>query len=59
MRSHALVIFFGLILLLALGGQAIAGHAQYNDDERSHAKLSHEAPQTISLATSPRRTRSG
>lgn len=49
MRAHALGIFFGVILLLALAGQAVAGHAKYNDDERAHARLMHEAPQTVSL----------
>ena len=35
--------------LLALGGQAIAGHADYNNQAEQHAKLLGEEPQTISL----------
>ncbi len=37
------------ILLVALAFQAIAGHAQYNNEEVAHAQLLGEQPQTISL----------
>jgi hypothetical protein len=49
-RDNALSLFFLAIFLGALVAQAIAGHAAYNADERSHAALTHQAPQTISLA---------
>ena len=32
-----------------LVGQAIAGHAVYNDEEVAHAKLLGEQPETLSL----------
>lgn len=46
-RQNSLALFFGLIFLLALGGQSIAGYHQYNEDEVSHAKLLNEQPETI------------
>jgi hypothetical protein len=49
LRNHGLSIFFLVILLAALAGQAVAGHADYNNDEIEHAELLHEEPQTISL----------
>ena len=49
LKHHSLTIFFGVIFLLALGGQAIAGHADYNNQQEQHARLLHEEPQTISL----------
>jgi Domain of unknown function (DUF6766) len=39
LRENGLTIFFGTIFLLALGGQAIAGHIAYNADQAEH----HEA----------------
>jgi len=49
LRNHGLSLFFLAILLAALVGQAIAGHADYNNDEIEHAELLDEAPETISL----------
>jgi len=49
LRNHGLAAFFLAILLAALVGQAIAGHADYNNDEIEHAQLLDEAPETISL----------
>jgi len=49
LRNHGLAVFFLAILLAALVGQAIAGHADYNNDEIEHAQLLDEAPETISL----------
>jgi hypothetical protein len=36
LRSHALSLFFGAIFLLALGGQSIAGLAEFNEEQASH-----------------------
>ena len=55
-RNQSLAIFFGLLFLLALGGQSIAGYQSYNDDEKARAHLAREAPETIdypSYLTSP------
>jgi hypothetical protein len=49
MRRHGLSLFFLAIFLLALVGQAIAGHADYNNDEITHARLLDEEPETISF----------
>jgi hypothetical protein len=38
-RNHSLSLFFLVFLLAALVGQAIAGHAAYNNDEIEHAQL--------------------
>jgi hypothetical protein len=35
-RQNSLTIFFGAIFLAALGGQAIAGHSSYNEDQLAH-----------------------
>jgi hypothetical protein len=48
-RNNGLSIFFGVLLLGALVGQAIAGHAEYNNEEIAHAKLEDEQPDTISF----------
>ena len=39
LRDNSLTVFFGVIFLLALAGQAIAGHIAYNADQVEH----HEA----------------
>jgi hypothetical protein len=49
LRSNGLSVFFLLLFLLSLGGQAVAGHADYNEEERAHAHLQHQQPQEISL----------
>jgi hypothetical protein len=49
LRENGLSICFGVLLLGALVGQAIAGHAEYNNDEIDHAKREGEQPDTISL----------
>jgi hypothetical protein len=48
-KHNGLSLFFLAILVAALIGQAIAGHAKYNDDEVAHARLEHQHPQTLSL----------
>jgi hypothetical protein len=35
-KENSLTIFFLLLFLGALGGQAVAGHADYNDQARAH-----------------------
>jgi hypothetical protein len=35
-REQSLSIFFGVIFLAALAGQAIAGHADYNNEQLAH-----------------------
>jgi hypothetical protein len=47
-RDNGLTLFFGLIFLLALAGQSVAGHSDYNEDQRTHARLVGEPPQTAS-----------
>jgi hypothetical protein len=49
LKHNGLALFFLVIFLASLAGQAVAGHNQYNEDEITHAKLLHEQPQTISL----------
>jgi hypothetical protein len=49
LKPHGLSLFFLVIFLAALVGQAIAGHAQYNEDEIAHAALLHQQPETLSL----------
>ncbi|HEX6389986.1 MAG TPA: DUF6766 family protein [Solirubrobacteraceae bacterium] len=49
LKHHSLSLVFGALFLAALVGQAIAGHADYNDDERAHAQMSGDQPDTISL----------
>jgi hypothetical protein len=48
-RNNGLALFFLAIFLLALVGQAIAGHADYNNNESAHARLMHEQPETLSF----------
>jgi hypothetical protein len=49
LRDHGLSLFFLAIFLLALVGQAIAGHAGYNNDEIEHAAMLGERPETLSF----------
>ena len=49
LREQSLPLFFFAILIAALVGQAVAGHAQYNNDQTEHAKLLHQQPHLISL----------
>jgi len=48
-RDNGLSLFFLALFLVSLGGQAIAGHSEYNNDEIEHARLLGEPPETISL----------
>lgn len=50
LRDQALSIFFLVLFLGSLAGQAIAGHRLYNEQEIAHAKLVGDQPDTISLA---------
>ena len=47
--NNGLSLFFLAIFLIALVGQAIAGHAAHNNDEIEHAALLGQQPETISL----------
>ena len=49
LRNHGLSLGFLALFLAALAGQAISGHALYNDDEITHANLLHEQASTISF----------
>jgi uncharacterized protein DUF6766 len=49
LRSNGLAIFFGVILLASLAGQAVAGHADYNNQQVEHAQLTHSKAETISF----------
>ena len=49
LRNNSLSLFFGLLFLASIGGQAIAGHRDFNQEEISHAKLAGETPKTVSL----------
>ena len=49
LRHNGLGLFFGLLFLAALAGQAVAGHAAYNEEQTAHATLLHQQPETVSL----------
>jgi hypothetical protein len=49
LRNHGLSLFFLVIFLAALIGHAIAGHAEYNNEEIAHARLLNEQPETLSF----------
>src|SRR4051812_38837849 len=49
LREQGLSLFFLALFLGSLVGQAIAGHKLYNEDEITHAALTHDQPDTISL----------
>jgi hypothetical protein len=55
-RNQSLALFFGLLFLMALAGQSLAGFHDYNDQEVARAHLAQEKPQLIdygSYLTSP------
>ena len=49
LRHNGLSIAFGALFLLALTGQAIAGHDDYNNDQIAHAEMVGEEPETVSF----------
>jgi hypothetical protein len=49
LRNHGLSLFFLTIFIAALVGQAIAGHAEYNNEEITHARLLDEQPETLTF----------
>jgi hypothetical protein len=49
LRSNGLSLFFLGLFLATLLGQAIAGHALYNEEEVAHAALLNETPETLSF----------
>jgi hypothetical protein len=48
-KHNGLSIAFGLIFLVALVFQAVAGHSEFNNDEIAHAQLMHEQADTITF----------
>jgi hypothetical protein len=48
-KNHSLGLFFLALLLVALVGQALAGHSEFNEQERTHATLLGEEPNPISF----------
>ena len=48
-RDNGLSLFFLALFVFSLGGQAIAGHSEYNDEAVAHARLLGEPPETVSL----------
>jgi membrane protein implicated in regulation of membrane protease activity len=48
-RENGLSIFFLLLFLGSLVGQAVAGHAAYNEEEIDISRLSGDQPDTISM----------
>jgi hypothetical protein len=49
LRDHSLSLFFLAIFLAALLGQAIAGYADHNNQELTHAALRNQPPETLSF----------
>jgi uncharacterized protein DUF6766 len=49
LKHNGLSIGFGVLFLLALAGQAVAGYNEFNNDEIAHASLMHEQADTISF----------
>jgi hypothetical protein len=49
LRDNGLAIFFLVIFLASLGGQAIAGHAKYNEEEVAHAAMLKQPAEELSL----------
>jgi hypothetical protein len=49
LKDQGLSIFFLVLFLGSLLGQAIAGHKLYNEEEVSHARLLHEQAETLSF----------
>jgi uncharacterized protein DUF6766 len=48
-RDNSLSLVFGGLFIVSLVGQAIAGHAKYNNDELAHAQLMHQQPELLSF----------
>ena len=48
-RENGLSIGFGLLFVAAICFQAVAGYNEFNNDELAHAKLTGEAPDTITF----------
>jgi hypothetical protein len=49
LRDQGLTLFFLVIFLISLAGQAVAGFNLYNDDQVEHARLLSQSPETISF----------
>jgi hypothetical protein len=49
LKDNGLSIAFGLLFLLALGFQAVAGYNEFNNEEVAHARMADEQPDTITF----------
>jgi hypothetical protein len=49
LKHNGLSLAFGVLFLLALGFQAVAGYNEFNNEEVAHAQLANEQPDTISF----------
>jgi len=49
LKHNGLSIGFGLLFLVAIGFQAMAGFHEFNDEEVAHARMSGEQPDTITF----------
>ena len=49
LRDQGLTLFFLVIFLVSLAGQAVAGFNLYNEDQIEHARLLSQSPETISF----------
>lgn len=50
-RNQSLALFFGLLFLMALTGQSLAGFHSYNDQEVARAHLAREKPELINYGS--------
>jgi hypothetical protein len=49
LKDNGLSIAFGLLFLLAIGFQAVAGYNEFNNEEVAHARMADEQPDTITF----------
>src|SRR4051794_2086 len=49
LRDNGLALFFLVLFLASIAGQAVAGHNLYNEQEMQHARLLHQQPELISF----------
>src|SRR3954452_8314763 len=49
LRDNGLTLFFLVLFLASIAGQAVAGHNLYNEQEMQHARLLHQQPELISF----------
>jgi hypothetical protein len=49
LRDNGLALFFLVLFLASIAGQAVAGHNLYNEQEMEHARLLHQQPELLSF----------